>query len=59
MREDYNHHEIVLRRTLLLKILLQLRWVQAIFPSTYCVKPIQLAHWIYQTSVTLHILEVL
>ena len=57
--EDYNHYETMLRKTLALNILLQLRWVQAMFPHTYCVKTIRFTHWIYQTSMSLHILKVL
>ena len=50
---------IVFRMTLKLKMVLWLHWVQTTFPSTYCVKPTLLRHWIYQTSMSLQVLKVL
>ena len=49
----------VLRMTLKINMVLRLHWVQTTFPSTYCVKPTLLRHWICQTSMSLQVLKVL
>ena len=50
--------QIVLRRTFILKTVLQLSWIQATFPYTYSVKPTQLRHSTDQTSMSLQVLKV-
>ena len=50
--------QTVLRRTFILKTVLQLSWIQATFPYTYSVKPTQLRHSTDQTSMSLQVLKV-